>query len=111
MIELSLEAMVRMNMLFSYYQSLLTKKQQQMLALYYEEDYSLGEIAEHYQISRQAVHDTIKRSEKALEQYEANLGLLKKRNQREVLLDVLLLNLDNKEQATNIIHQLKEYDE
>ncbi|HJF17416.1 MAG TPA: helix-turn-helix domain-containing protein, partial [Globicatella sulfidifaciens] len=65
--------MVRMNMLFSYYQSLLTKKQQQMLALYYEEDYSLGEIAEHYQISRQAVYDTIKRSEKALEQYEANL--------------------------------------
>ncbi|WP_373276897.1 YlxM family DNA-binding protein [Globicatella sanguinis] len=111
MIELSLEAMVRMNMLFSYYQTLLTKKQQQMLALYYEEDYSLGEIAEHYKISRQAVHDTIKRSEKALEQYEANLGLLKKRNQREVLLDELLLNLDNKEQATNIIHQLKEYDE
>src|SRR5699024_10485755 len=103
--------MVRMTILFSYYQSLLTNKQQQMLSLYYEEDYSLGEIAEHYQISRQAVHDTIKRSEKALEQYEANLGLLKKRNQLEVLLDELLLNLDNKEQATNIILHLKEYDE
>lgn len=103
--------MVRMTILFSYYQSLLTNKQQQMLSLYYEEDYSLAEIAEHYDISRQAVHDTIKRSEKALEQYEANLGLLKKRNQREVLLDELLLNLDNKEQATNIILHLKEYDE
>lgn len=103
--------MVRMNILFSYYQTLLTKKQQQMLALYYEEDYSLAEIAEHYDVSRQAVHDTIKRSEKALEQYEANLGLLKRRNQREVLLDDLLANLDNKEQALKIIHQLKEYDE
>lgn len=108
---MSLEATVRMNQLFSYYQTLLTVKQQQMLSLYYEEDYSLGEIAEHYEVSRQAVHDTIKRSEKALEHYESTLGLLAKRNQRELWLDELMENLEDINQSKMIIKQLKEYDE
>lgn len=108
---MSIEATIRMNILFSYYQTLLTKKQQQMLSLYYEEDYSLGEIAEHYNVSRQAVHDTLKRSEKALEQYEASLGLFARRTQRELAYNELLNNLEDKDKLLQIIQQLKEYDE
>lgn len=108
---MSLDKMIRMNQLFSYYQSLLTKKQQDILALYYEEDYSLAEIAQEYVISRQAVHDTIVRSEKALEQYEAILKLLERRQQREIWLNELELVLDQPEKAKKIIEQLKSYDE
>lgn len=108
---MSLEAMIRMNQLFSYYQTLLTEKQQGMLSMYYEEDYSLAEIAEHYEISRQAVHDTIKRSEKALEQYEATLKLLERRQQREIWLDQLEANINNPEEALKLIDQLRAFDE
>ncbi|MBS4461455.1 MULTISPECIES: YlxM family DNA-binding protein [unclassified Facklamia] len=108
---MTINSFVRMNQLFSFYQSLLTVKQQEMLSLYYEEDYSLAEISEHYQISRQAVHDTIKRSEKALEQYEENLHLLERRLQREKWLDTLEDQADNKEAVLAIVQKLRAYDE
>ncbi len=63
-------------MLFDAYGGLLTDKQQQALALTYNEDYSLGEIAELLGISRQAVFDNLRRAEALLENYEAKLGLL-----------------------------------
>jgi predicted DNA-binding protein YlxM (UPF0122 family) len=44
---------------------------------YYNDDLSLTEIAEAEGISRQGVHDTVKRAEKQLEEYEEKLGLLK----------------------------------
>lgn len=79
---MSLEKLLYMNELFSIYQSLLTDKQQEMLSLYYQEDYSLAEIAEHYQISRQGVFDNIRRGEEALELYEEKLKLLSLKQQR-----------------------------
>lgn len=79
---MSIAKTIRMNQLFAFYQSLLTQKQQQMLELYYEEDYSLAEIATYYQISRQAVHDNLKRAENLLEDYETKLQLLARRQQR-----------------------------
>ncbi len=72
---MSLEKTLLMNELFDCYQDLLTTKQQEMLALYYEEDFTLAEIAEHYDISRQGVHDTIRRGEEALEYYESIIQL------------------------------------
>ena len=86
---MGIEKMMRMNQLFGFYANLLTIKQQEMLQLYYEEDFSLSEIADHYQVSRQAVRDNLKRAELALEQYEANLQLLKRREQRLHLLQQL----------------------
>lgn len=108
---MSIESMVRMNQLYAYYHNLLTDKQGEMLSLYYEEDYSLAEIAEHYQVSRQAVHDTLKRSEKALEQYEASLKLLERRLQREALLQEMERSLDNPRKLQEVINQLRSYDE
>ena len=46
------------------------------MALYHEENLSLSEIAEEFGISRQAVHDTLKKAEQALNEYEAKLGLM-----------------------------------
>ena len=61
--------------LLDIYGELLTDKQRDMLELYYNDDLSLAEIAEHYEISRQGVHDSIRRGEEALEEYERVLGL------------------------------------
>lgn len=66
----------RMALLSDFYGKLLTARQQETIRFYYEQDLSLGEIAENFNISRQAVHDNLKRAEKALENYENNLGLL-----------------------------------
>ena len=86
---MTLEKTLRMNQLFGFYQSLLTAKQQDMLSLYYEEDYSLAEIAEDGQVSRQAVYDSIRRGGEALERYEEELGLARRRDRRLELLDDL----------------------
>lgn len=73
---MELEKNERVNALFAFYQPLLTKKQNEYLELYYVDDYSLGEIAEEFGVSRQAVYDNIKRTEKILNGYETKLGLL-----------------------------------
>ena len=70
-----LEKTTRMNYLYDFYQSLLTPKQRSYMALYYLEDFSLGEIAEENHVSRQAVYDNIKRTEAMLEEYEEKLSL------------------------------------
>ncbi|MRI81336.1 YlxM family DNA-binding protein [Fundicoccus ignavus] len=99
---------LRMNQLFDCYQALLTEKQQQMLELYYEEDLSLAEIAEHYDISRQAVHDNIRRGENALEDYEAKLSIHSKRMQRIDLLNQLAAVEALSAETLELIQQLKE---
>lgn len=71
-----LEKMERVIMQKDLYGPLLTDKQAQVLAWYYEQDLSLSEIAEQLEISKQAVYDLLRRSEKALAEYENRLGLL-----------------------------------
>ena len=66
-----LERTLRVNQLLSYYGELLTKKQQAIMKTYYEEDFSLAEIAEDHKISRQAVYDNLKRAEKAFRRFRA----------------------------------------
>jgi len=56
----------------------LTPRQQEVLHLHYEQDWSLSEIAGQYKITRQAVHDLIKRSERSLLEYEERLHLVKR---------------------------------
>lgn len=77
-----LEKTMRINYLYDFYQTLLTEKQQSYMSLYYLDDYSLGEIAKEYEVSRQAVYDNIKRTEAMLEEYEAKLLLFQKFQER-----------------------------
>lgn len=84
-----LEKTVRMNSLFDFYQPLLTNKQRLYLERYYLDDFSLGEISEEFNVSRQAVYDNIRRTETMLEEYEEKLGLYKKYQERLALYEQL----------------------
>jgi len=69
---------LKIGLLYDCYGGLLTDKQKDVMHLYYEDDYSLAEIAEELQVSRQAVHDMIKKSRRTLEDCEEKLGLAAK---------------------------------
>lgn len=67
-----------MSMLFDYYGQLLSDRQYEIFRLYYEEDYSLSEIAKEFDISRQGVHDALKKAEVSLTSFEDKLKLIAK---------------------------------
>lgn len=94
------------NYLYSFYQNLLTEKQQEIFEDYNYNDYSLSEIAENHEISRNAVHDTLKKVEKALDQYEEKLSLYSKSKSIEKLLNELEMHADQEGKA--IIKKIKE---
>lgn len=73
---MKIESIAENSLLYDFYGQLLSKRQQEVMALYHEENLSLSEIAEEFGISRQAVHDTLKKAEQALNEYEAKLGLM-----------------------------------
>ncbi|MGT2925570.1 putative DNA-binding protein [Streptococcus cuniculipharyngis] len=87
---MEIEKTNRMNALFEFYAALLTDKQMNYIELYYADDYSLTEIAEEFQVSRQAVYDNIKRTEKILEDYEMKLHMYSDYIVRSQIFDDLL---------------------
>lgn len=111
---MQLEKTTRMNFLFDFYQALLTEKQRSYMEYYYLDDLSLGEIAEEYEISRQAVYDNIRRTGAMLEEYERKLRLFEKFQQRQVIAakmaeKIIAGNADSAE-LLELIDQLKEWD-
>ena len=107
-----LEKTTRINNLLDFYRVLLTPKQCMYMDLYYIEDYSLGEISDTHDISRQAVYDNIRRTETILENYEATLQLYEKFKRRTQLLTELEESFDqiSKEIFEQKIQQIKELD-
>lgn len=75
-----------MTLLIDFYGPLLTQRQQELVQAYYLEDLSLAEIAGEGGVSRQAVHDLIKRAEATLHEAEAKLGFVREYRRREELL-------------------------
>lgn len=71
-----MESFVRLNLLLDFYGQLLTERQRLACRLYFEENFSLGEIAQELGVSRQAVHDTLRRAADSLEGYEERLKLV-----------------------------------
>lgn len=71
---------IEVNELFEIYGPLLTSRQQEICEMYYQEDFSLFEIAEELEISRSAVQDAIKKSTKQLEKFESVVQYIEKRN-------------------------------
>lgn len=69
---------LRMTVLLDFYGDMLTEKQRDFLGYYYNDDFSLAEIAENEGITRQGVRDSIKRAEAQLNDMETRLGLVRR---------------------------------
>jgi predicted DNA-binding protein YlxM (UPF0122 family) len=98
--KVTMEKKVEEQYLFDFYGELLTQKQKQILGYYYDEDYSLAEIAEVMSVTRQGIFDVIKRSKAMMEVYEEKLGLIDKFLKSQILLDEVqkdLLGLADRE--------------
>lgn len=83
MINMDIKKTNEINLLYNFYHSLLTTKQDKYMNLYYVEDFSLAEIAEQLDVSRQAVLDNIHRSVALLEKFERELSLVEKTTEIE----------------------------
>ena len=68
--------------LFDAYAALLTERQRVMVRMYYHDDLSLGEIASRFDVTRQAVFDSLRRSVNELGSIEERLGLLAARSRQ-----------------------------
>lgn len=87
---MSIENIVEKGELLDCYGDLLTDRQRDCLDLYYNENLTLAEIAEHFHISRQAVHDAMRHGEEQLLSYERVLHLAALKRKKEAAAGVLL---------------------
>lgn len=108
---------LEMTMLFDFFGDLLTAKQREYFDLYYNNDLSLSEIAESAGISRQGVRDNIVRAEKALRDFEAKTGVVKRFSEMqcriaEIEYDLMYLSAslfgEEREAAGQIIYKLQD---
>ena len=96
---------LEISVLLDYYGGMLTDKQRDVIDLYYNQDLSLAEIAEHEKISRQGVRDNIKRGEAYLTELEENLHLAK----QTVSLLALLEDIQRRNREIYIINEESKY--
>lgn len=73
--------------LYDTYEVLLTSREQEIFKYYYYEDLSLSEIGDNLNITRTGVHNTLKKVEEKLLQYENNLKLMNIKNTLKGLLE------------------------
>lgn len=90
----------RVNSLLDIYGNILTDKQKEIMEMYFHYDLSLAEISENLNVSRNAVHDLIKRTTKSLENYEKKLMFLQK---KEKVLALEELNKKVKDKINEIL--------
>ena len=108
---MEIEKTNRMNTLFEFYATLLTDKQMNYIELYYADNYSLAEIAEEFNVSRQAVYDNIKKKKKVLEGYEEKLHLFSNYVVRNQLIDELLAEYASDQHLTAVLREIQKIDE
>lgn len=101
--------------LLDFYGELLPERKRSVLDMYYNEDYSLAEIAEEIGISRQGVRNVIKKTEAELFFYEEKLGLAQKLMQVEAYADSLCRLAEDhslpesvREEIVRLAHAVKE---
>ncbi len=82
-------------MLYDFYGELLTDKQKELFELHYLNDLSLYEISSEYNITRQAVLDTVKRAKNSLMHYEEKLGLIEKHLTQQKILTKTINDIEN----------------
>lgn len=89
-----LENLIRDSLLLDFYGELLPEKQREFFRLYYEENCSLQEIADDFGLSRQGVHDAVKKAEGSLAGYEDKLGLVERFMSTRRILDSLSSDME-----------------
>lgn len=93
-----MENIFKQNMLYDFYGELLTEHQRKIYEAAVYEDMSLSEIGAEFGISRQGVHDLIKRCDKILREYEEKLHLLERFEEtKRIAGDIHALSLEAKE--------------
>ena len=97
---------VRISMLLEIYRKMLTEKQADVVDLYYNQNLSLGEIAEDLNITRQAVRKSLVEAEKNLFMFEEKLGILEKQIKREQKIDKIIKNIED-EKLKKFIEELR----
>ena len=114
---MKIDEITQTSLLYDFYGQLLTKRQQEVMELYHEENLTLSEIAEEFDISRQGVHDALKNAEKSLKGYESKLGLVTKFQQSrdaidkiDDIIDGMIARLERAEDksAASTVKDLKE---
>ncbi|MCQ2566238.1 MAG: YlxM family DNA-binding protein [Clostridia bacterium] len=84
-----LEDIAEISLLYDFYGGLLTEKQSEFLRLYFEENYTLAEIAEDNGLSRQGVYDAVAKAQKKLQSFEEKLGLVARfRESEQVIAEI-----------------------
>lgn len=88
-----MEKFLEITYLYDFYGQLLTEKQNLLIRRYYLEDLSLGEIALQEDVSRQSIHNTIRKAENKLIGYEEKLGLFarfkEQQNQLKYIVEIM----------------------
>ena len=99
-----MEKIYEQGLLYDFYGELLTEHQRSIYEDAVFNDMSLGEIAEERGISRQGVHDLIKRCDKILQDYESKLHLVERfaRAKETIGEIVLLTQMDDAEGGTEM---------
>ena len=70
------EKNMRYCLLLDFYGEVLSENQREMMDLYYNEDFSLSELADEIGITRQGVRDAVPRAEESLDSLEEKLGMI-----------------------------------
>ena len=103
-----LNKVLRVGQLYDFYNALLTEKQRDCLNMHYLQDLSLAEIAEEFSVSRQAIHDILRRAEQTLEEYEEKLGLAARYRQERKLLVEVVGNLQHLPEHVRMLPELNQ---
>ena len=103
-----MDEIFKQSLLYDFYGELLTEHQKDIYEQFIVEDLSLSEIAKGAGISRQGVHDLMKRCNKILEEYEAKLHLVEKfLSIKEKVHQINDLLEDAKADENQLIQQIK----
>ena len=107
------EDIYEISMLLDFYGQLLTDSQYKCMDMHFNHDLSLSEIADEIGISRQGVHDFIKRGRAVLSDYEKKLGLMArfceiKKNLKNIQEDLQLI--DRSELHSGNLYMLEQID-
>jgi len=92
--------------LYDLYQDLLTEKQKSYFESYYFDNYTLQEISENNKVSRNAVHDLLKRTVKKLNDLEDALQLKEQNKNRQIIISEIKKR-NNDEIIANLINELE----